>query len=385
MDKKRKDSKRRILKDGESQRKDGRYIYRWTDDFGKRRTIYATSLNELRDKEKAIQKDILDGIDYSAGTMRFEKLLRLTISQKHNVKQSTLNTYKHKLEVIRRHPIASKEIRNIKPSDIKAFLIDLYEEGRKYKTIYEIMVFMKTAFNIAVDDDMIRKNPIRFKLNTIIRDDNQERTALTSDEKARYLNYLQRDNIGRKYYDVAVVLIGTGLRISELCGLTKHDIDFQNKEIYVTRQLEYTPDHRYVITVPKTKTGIRTIPMSIEVAEAFKRILNARKKAKIEHVVDGISGFLFISTRGTLKTANNFDLAFRRLIQKYNETYTDKLPHITPHVLRHTFCTDLLNAGMNPKYVQYLMGHSKIEITMNVYAHANTEAVKDAFAKIIDV
>lgn len=162
-------------------------------------------------------------------------------------------------------------------------------------------------------------------------------------------------------------------------------MDFRRCEIHVTKQLEYTSDNKYAIGSPKSKTGTRVIPMSKEVSAAFRYVIANRKKTKVSYIVDGVSDFIFLTTHGTPKIASRFEYVFRRLIKKYNATHNDKLPDITPHVLRHTFCTDMINAGMNPKHVQYLMGHAKLEITMNVYSHTNSEIVKDAFARIIGI
>lgn len=74
--------------------------------------------------------------------------------------------------------------------------------------------------------------------------------------------------------------------------------------------------------------------------------------------------------------AVNYETMFRSLIDKYNSKHEEQLPRITPHVMRHTFCTRLTNAGMNPKALQYVMEHSNITITLKLYAHASLETVK---------
>ena len=110
--------------------------------------------------------------------------------------------------------------------------------------------------------------------------------------------------------------------------------------------------------------------MSEKVYEALKRVLANRKGAK-DMIVNSYSGFLFLNRDGNPKTAPNYDTMFRQLVKKYNKSHAEALPKVmTPHTLRHTFCTNLANAGMNPKALQYIMGHSNITMTLNYYAHA---------------
>lgn len=89
------------------------------------------------------------------------------------------------------------------------------------------------------------------------------------------------------------------------------------------------------------------------------------------------SNFLFLNRDGLPKIATNYDNMFRGLVQKYNQSHEEALPKVTtPHTLRHTFCTNLANAGMNVKSLQYLMGHANVLMTLNYYTHATFISVK---------
>jgi len=170
--------------------------------------------------------------------------------------------------------------------------------------------------------------------------------------------------------------LGTGLRISELCGLTDTDIDFNNRIINVDHQLLKSSKIGYYVEVPKTESGVRQIPMSDKVYQAFKRVLQNRKGAK-PIIIDGYGNFLFLNRDGLPKVAVNYDSMFKGLAKKYNKTHEEALPKVmTPHTLRHTFCTNMANKGMNPKALQYLMGHSNITMTLNYYAHATFDSAK---------
>ena len=150
----------------------------------------------------------------------------------------------------------------------------------------------------------------------------------------------------------------------------------------VDHQLLRSAETGYYIETPKTKSGIRQIPMSEKVYEAFNRVLKRRRGAKAV-TIDGYSNFLFLNRDGYPKTATNYDGMFRGLAKKYNKYHEEALPKVmTPHTLRHTFCTNMANAGMNPKALQYIMGHSNITMTLNYYAHATFDSAKAEMLRI---
>ena len=228
----------------------------------------------------------------------------------------------------------------------------------------------------------MRKNPFDFKLNEVIEDDRTPRQALTEEQEEKLLSFASKDRVYKKYCDAIVILLKTGLRISEMCGLTRQDIDFENDVIHVDHQLLSSKETGYYIETPKTKSGVRDVPMSEEVKQAFERVTADKPKAKpIE--IDGYSGFFFLNGKGCPMTSAYYTSTFARLVKKYNKCHEDSLPKITPHILRHTFCTRLANRNMNPKSLQYIMGHSNISITLNLYAHASMENVKAELRSMI--
>lgn len=157
---------------------------------------------------------------------------------------------------------------------------------------------MRPAFQMAVDDDLIRKNPFGFELSTVIYNDSVTREALTREQERRFLNFVKEDNHFIKYYDGIYILFNTGLRISEFVGLTKADIDFKEMKINVDHQLQRYNEIGYKVVEPKTESGVRQVPMTAEVAEAFRRIIKARVNPKIEPIIDGYAGFLFLDKDG---------------------------------------------------------------------------------------
>lgn len=381
MSEKRKDKKGRILRTGESQRPNLTYQYRYKDIRGNTRYVYAPTLEELREKESVILKDISDGIDYCAGETTVIELIERYVSQKQGVRYNTKVGYNFVINLVKKEDFGYRKIKTIKPSDAKQWVIKLHNDGYSRSTISTVRGVLNPAFKMAVDDSVVRLNPFSFSVNHLLPDDTVKRKALTKEEQKKLLKYVRADKCRSRYYDEIVILLGTGLRISELYGLTKADIDFENGVIRVERQLTRTRNCEYYIEKPKTDSGIRFVPMSAEVAQAFHRIINHRKSPKVEALIDGYSGFIFLDKDGKPKVAGHLEHAMKRIVNHYNDSHTDKLV-VTPHVLRHTFCTEMAQAGMPIKELQYIMGHADVGTTMNIYTHSSYEAAKQAFDKI---
>lgn len=122
--------------------------------------------------------------------------------------------------------------------------------------------------------------------------------------------------------------------------------------------------------------------MTQEVYECFQRILKSRKRPRVEPMVDKRIGFLFLDKNGMPKVAGHWEKYFNHMVGKYNRMHKVQLPAITPHVCRHTYCTNMARAGMNPKSLQYLMGHSEVATTMDVYTHFGYEEAKVEVGKV---
>ena len=394
MSEKRRDSKNRVLRSGESQRKDGRYAYKYTDTFGKPQFVYAWKLvstdktpkgkredKSLREKVKEIQKDLDDGIDPVGKKMTVCQLYEKHIRNHANVRHGTKQGRKQLMRILEEDAIGACSIENVKMSDAKEWALRMKEKGYSFKTISNYKRSLKAAFYSAIQDDCIRKNPFDFHINTVIEDDTEPKVPLSPAQEESLLSFVKSDKVYHKYYDELIILLGTGLRISEFCGLTDRDIDFENRTINVDHQLQYSGKKSYRIETPKTENGIRKIPMSDRVLEALQRVMQNRRKS--DFTVDGYTGFLFLTRNGTPQNYINYDIMFRKLVEKYNKKHEEVLPVVTtPHTLRHTFCTNMANAGMNPKALQYLMGHANITMTLNYYAHATFDSAQAEFFRL---
>lgn len=382
MSDKRRDNKGRILRTGESQRKNGMYEFRYTDANKKRRSIYDMDLMKLRKKEDEIKLMRHEGIDYAGGEITVVQLLERYISLKRGVRYNTTTGYRFVMGVVQKEAFGQRIIRDIKMSDAKLWFIKLFDDGYSYSTIASIRGVVKPAFQMAYTEDIIRRNPFEFRLD-IIPNNTQKRVALSPKQQEQFLDYIRKDDHFCRYLDEIKILLGTGMRISELCGLTISDLDFERRRIRVDHQLVRTRDGQRYIEKTKTECGCRYIPMSDEVYESFYNILSNRKKQKKEIMIDSYAGFLLLDKNGNPKVAMHIQKVVQRLCEKYNEENIIPLPRITPHVFRHTFCTNMANAGMDLKSLQYLMGHSDASVTLNVYTHNSYEKAEESMAQIV--
>lgn len=396
MSTKRRDNKNRILRNGESQRKDGRYSFKYIDGSGTARFVYSWKLEKndkvpagkrdglsLREKEKSIQRDINDMINPRGGEMTVEALVKKYLLQKTGVRHNTEANYNFVLNIIKNEEFGKRHIDQVKLSDAKCWLIKLQKDGRGYSSIHSIRGVVRPAFQMAVDDDLIRKNPSDFQLATVVVNDSVTRKAITRKQERAFLEFVKNDKYYCKYYEGIYILFKTGLRISEFVGLTVNDIDLQNRKLTISHQLQRTRKMDYIIENPKTECGVRTIPLSDDVYECFVKIIRQRPKLEREPNIGGYCGFLYLDKNGKPMVAMHWEHFFKHIWQKYNSIYREQLPLITPHVCRHTYCSNMAKSGMNPKTLQYLMGHSDIGVTLNTYTHLGYEDAKDELQRLV--
>ena len=252
MSEKRRDNKGRLLKTGEHQEKDGRYSYRYTDSMGKRRIIRSWRLTNadttppgkkatpsLRAQEQELQVQKCKGIIPTEITVC--QLVERYITTKTGVTHNTKAGYKTVQNILEKEEFGHKQIDKVKFSDAKIFLIKLQENGRSYSAIHSIRGVLRPAFQMAFEDEEIGYNPFNFELAKVLINDSVQREALKPREQRLFLNFVKEDRHFSKYYDGISILFKTGLRISEFCGLTVHDINFDEHTFSVNNQLQRSP------------------------------------------------------------------------------------------------------------------------------------------------
>lgn len=312
MSEKRRDHRGRILHNGEIQLSDGRYRFKYVDEMGKERCVYSWRLDHndatpkgkrrtlsLREMEKKIQADHFEQIATNGGNMTVLKLVEKYTSTKTGVRPTTVAGYGTVLNLLKKDPFGKRRIDMVRISDAKCWLIHLQQfEKRSYSSIHSIRGVLRPAFQLAVDDNLIRKNSFQFQLMEVIVNDSVTREAISRAE------------------------------------------------------------------------------------ECFRKIVEKRNPPKAEPMVDGKAGFLYFDKNGSICYSLHWEHCFKHIVQKYNNIYKVQIPNITPHVCRHTYCSNMAKSGMNPKTLQYLMGYSDISVTLNTYTHVNLEDAREEVARL---
>ena len=397
---KRKDKNRIVLKKGEGQRPNGTYDYRWTDIYGKRHVIYAKTLDELREKEKEVERDISDGIKTELRNTTVNELFDLWCQIKRRLKDNTFQNYKYMYNNFVRPRFGKLRIAQIKKTDVKRFYNTMVDErGLQASTLDSIHTVLHQVFELAVDDGYIRTNPsdhVMRELKQAHCFQTEKRLALTIDEEKLFLDFLRRTPQYSHWNPIFTVLDGTGLRVGEVTGLRWCDIDLDEGVIDVNHTLVYY-DHGskngcyFNIHTPKTKAGERVVEMLGDVKEAFleERAYQEEAGIRCDVSIDGYTDFIFVNRFGKTQHQGTLNKALRRIIRDCNDEQLNRdenakvlLPHFSCHNLRHTFTTRMIEAGVNIKVVQETLGHADISTTLDIYASVTKDLRKKEFERL---
>lgn len=387
---KRKDNKNRILKDGEYQRPNGTYEYRWRDKRQKRHVIYAKTLIVLREKQKQILKDFLNGLNVN-NKITVDDLYIKWKSLKRGLKDNTFKNYQYLYEYFVSDQLGAILISNLKKSDIRSFYNYLAEERHvKVSTIDSIHTVLHQVLQIALDDEYITNNPS----DNALKELKQSRTegkktnkALTLNEQLLFEKFLETSSRYKGWYPVFITMLWTGLRVGEVTGLRWEDIDFENDTINVNHTLVYYDTRTqngvtFAINTPKTKAGERIVPLLPRVKEAL--LMEKERQTELDITckskIDGYTNFIFLNRFGNVFHQGTLNKALKRIVRDCNFAVLDgiiksevMLPNFSNHTLRHTFTTRMVETGTNMKAMQEILGHSDISTTMNIYAEATKE------------
>lgn len=368
--------------------KTGRYEYRYTDTFGKNRVVSSYRLEStdqlpkgkrsgksLREKEAEIETLLANDIDIDGAKLTLLDIVDRYLEYLYNRKELSHNTktgYNVTVNTLKQYRLGHMEIGKIKPEHCEAWLSDMKKKYRG-SSIQSHISLIKRAFEYAVDYDYIIKSPFR-RITTDCRD-SKVMEAIPIEDMNRFLEFCSNDSHSRHCYEMIYILFWTGLRVSELCGLTIDNIDFDNSLIKVEKQLQ-SINHRHVVLKPKTANGVRYIPMTDGVRECFMSVLaNRYLKGDIEPACydergNSYEGFVFLATRSRKTIVrSHVEEYLRNCIKRYNlQNPSSPIRKFEPHICRHTFATNMQD--LPPKTLQSILGHGNIETTMNHYVDA---------------
>ncbi len=388
----RKDNKNRVLKEGEYQRSCGTYEFKWRDKRGKRHSISAITLEELREKEVDVLRDIIDGVRADKNTLTVNDMYNSWVQLKKGLKDNTFSNYKYMYQMFVEPDFGKTKIVDLKRSDVRAFYNYLADERHiKVNTIDSIHTVLHQVLELAVEDEYLRYNPSDNALKELKKARNfeiEKRRALTVPEQELFEVFLSKQGQYHRWYPIFTIMLWTGMRVGEICGLRWEDIDLDDETISVNHTLVYY-DKRgeercgFAINTPKTRAGERIIPMLPKVKEAFLMEKAYQEEAGLRStaVVDGYRNFIFVNRFGNVQHQGTLNKALRRIIRDCNFEVLDKvhkedailLPKFSDHSLRHTFCTRLSEAGVNLRAIMDIMGHSDSETTLQIYTEATKE------------
>lgn len=401
----RKDGKGRVLRKGEHYRKtDGRYSYIYTDPLGKQHTIYAKSLVTLRQKEESLIKDQMDGLNvYVAGNADVNFLFDRYISTKSELRSSTYSNYLYTWNHFIRDTFGKKKVKDVKYSDVLFFYSDLInKQGLQINTLENINTVLRPSFQLAVRDDIIRKNPIDGAYAEVKKRNGGSRKrkrALTVQQQRAFINYVAENPFFYKWYPFFTFLLGTGCRIGEAIGIRWDDVDLEKRLIDINHSLTYyqrADDSfkcEFRVSQPKTEAGIRTIPMMKQVYDVLK---DEYERQEVEGFcvanVDGMTNFIFSNRFETPHNPAAVNRAIKRIVDAHNAEEEVKakkekrepvmIPRFSCHIFRHTFASRFCENETNVKVIQEVMGHADVSTTMNIYAEVNQDVTRASLEKL---
>lgn len=405
----RKTSSGTVLKEGEYERSNGTFRYHYKDESGKAHDIYAKTLKELREKEKTVTLDVMQGIRVDGRKVTVSdmyerwKSTRLLDVKAELLRETTYSNYCYMFEMFALPIIGGMKVADVTKAKIDAMYKHIITtRGVKVNTVDSIHTPTYQVFDLALDANYIRKNPAAGAMSKIKAGYKKKQTgqpsaekALTREEQDLFLNYMRTHEESRKWLPVFTVALFTGMRVGELTGLRWDDVDFEAKTLTVNHTLVYytTGEKRktnYAINDTKTPAGKRVIPMLPIVKEALEEERERQQKEGIscKSDIDGYTNFIFLNRFGNVMNYAVLNKAIRRIIRDCNFEQVEKngitLPGFSSHWLRHTHTTRLIESGVNVRAAMALLGHSSSDMTLSIYASCQPEFAESELSKIVE-
>ena len=371
------------LKTGEYEKKEGGFVYRWTDVSGNRHSVGAKTLNELRKKERLVMEEQVKGISRSSNTL-YEQV-NLYLLTKVTLAPSTLSNYRYYLEhTIANASIGKIRIVDLKSSDVLKFYADLIKtDNYSVGTIKILHKLIHPALDMAVKDRLIYNNVSDGCLKDY-RDEDEKKYALTIEEKQEFLRRVEQK--WALYLPFVKFLFASGVRLSEAIGLTWADADESKGYIDINHQVQYRKiGDKAIRYASKTKTsaGTRKIPITPEIKKILdeQRVIAKNIKIPVDYDVDGYKNFVFVSSVGKCISHSSVQSMMRRLSRNTKKNDI-KIRNVSPHICRHTYITEMAMKGCDMKVLQALVGQKDIRVTYNIYNHLDDNRIQGELERL---
>ncbi len=379
-----KDLKGKELGAGLLQRKDGTYQARYSDRWGKRKTIYGKDLRELR---KQLAQAIADNENFSS--IRDEITLDewfcrwMEIYKDKSVRPNTKREYAHIYQKNISPHLGNRTINSLVKSDIQRLVDTASDNGYAYERQNKIRVILRDMLQRAVEDNLVINNPVSgIKLRA---DKEIKAQALSVEEQETFFDFC-RNTFYDNLFNVAV---NTGLRPGELFALELSDIDLENGYIDVNKTLvyqKYLTDNKkeFHVELPKTKQSYRKVPINSICREYLNRQIELKKIVSIKRPKQK-NDYLFVTKFNTPLNSQIYSDAIKAVIRQINlmRTFDEQFPVFSGHTFRHTFATRCFENGVDAKVVQSYLGHASLKMTMDLYTHVTDEKSAEDIEKIV--
>lgn len=329
----------------------------------KRKTIYGKTRQEVKNKLEKIITDLNTDSYVDKSKVKFKDLTKEFIDNGYKLNQLSDSSYVRKLNTYNQictHYMADMEIQKISEDDLKDFLI--YITKYSNSVIGKIYGVVNNNFKRAVRKNIIKCNFLDDKMEFCKPKSNRKDKNIhgfTIDEQKKFINAIINDTSYKYHYQFLLSLY-TGMRMGEINALDKDlDIDFDNKIIHVRRTLtKNTEDKTVMGSYTKTKNGIRDIVMDEQVEFILKEYINKEYQPNTENLL------FFNVKKNTYYTTGQINMVFKRFCEHYN---IGKGYDVNQHMLRHTFATRCIEAGMPANVLSKIMGHADIRTTLEIY------------------
>jgi len=350
-------------------RPDGRYSTHVTvgikpDGKPLRKTIYAKTIRELEDKSAELRHQVSTGtVVTDENTTVSEWASQWLKTYKTGVGRGTYEMYEKAVRVHIIPSIGHMRLKDVKPFHLQSIINSMRDRGITRVT-EQTALTLKQIFKRAVENNLIVKNSA--ELIEIPKRQKPKKRALTDEEKKCF----ESADLDIKSKAFLFTLLYAGLRRGEALGLMWDDIDFEGNAISVSKTWVTHKNKPEIKPVPKSESGNRNIPMPSKLREILKELASDAKQP-----------YVFASENDELMSLSFFRAFWDKIRKQLNtsmggDSKNQKIPKdITPHIFRHSYATMLFYAGVDVKTAQYLLGHSSITVTMEIYTHLDKSKI----------